>query len=252
MKINSDINVLGSLPDLNLINLFMNESMQSLNQNGGHRSYTAIKTDKSVKRFEKAIKLTFLHYNNSNTELLFKNIINAELISSDSLLMIFWNASSNNELLNYLNQNVYFPAFYSGRVSIKVDEVIACLKELKETEKDIQTWSDSTIEVTASKYLTLLKKFKLMNGSVNKTIVHPFLNDKMIMYFVYWICAVEQNGNILESNWLKYCFSEKQIFIERIMQKKFAKFIHLNYTGEKLKIQPIISYENIYYAITKS
>jgi len=60
MPINSDINVLGSLPDWNLIKVFLSEDMDSINEKGGIHTYTAIKTDKSVKRFEKAIKATLI------------------------------------------------------------------------------------------------------------------------------------------------------------------------------------------------
>lgn len=251
MTINSDINVLGSLPDLNLITLFLNDSIESLNKNGGHRSYTAIKTDKSVQRFENAITGTLINFKNKELEHIFRSIVTAEYISSDSLFLIFLNASNNNELLNYLNQSVFFPAMYGGRVGIKTTEVTACLNDLKQSEPDLQKWSDSTIETTASKYLTLLKKFNFMEGSVNKTISHTYLNDKMFVVFVYWLLTVEQKPNILESSWLKYCFLEKQSFIERVMQKKFSKYYNLNFNGEKMKIEPIINYQNIYNELTK-
>lgn len=252
MKINSDINVLGSLPDLNLIKVFMNESMQSLNQNGGYHSYTSIKTDKSVKRFENAIKATLLGFRNKEVELLFKSTVTAESISSDSLLIIFWNASFNNELLNHLNVKVFFPAFYSGRVTIKNDEIIACFNELKESENDLKKWSESTINITASKYLTFLKKFGLMEGSVNKSILHPHLSDKLFVLFVYWLLSIESVSNILNSNWLQYSFSEKNIFIERVLQKKYSKFFNILFTGDRMKIEPLISYKEIYNAVTKS
>ena len=251
MTINSDINVLGSLPDLNLITLFLNDSIESLNKNGGHRSYTAIKTDKSVQRFEKAITGTLINFKNKQLEHVFRSIVSVESISGDSLFLIFLNASNNNELLNYLNQSVFFPAMYSGRVGIKTTEVTACLNDLKQSEPDLQKWSDSTIETTASKYLTLLKKFNLMEGSLNKTITHTYLNDKMFVIFIYWLLTVEQKPNILESPWLKYCFLEKPSFIERVMQKKFSKYFNLNFNGEKMKIEPIINYQNIYNELTK-
>lgn len=251
MTINSDINVLGSLPDLNLISLFLNDSIKSLNKNGGHRSYTAIKTDKSVQRFEKAITGTLINFKNKESEHIFRTIITAESISKDSLFLLFLNASYNNELLDYLNQSVYFPALYSGRAVIKATEVVASLIELKQTETDLHKWSDSTIEVTASKYLTLLKKFHLMEGSLNKTITHTYLNDKMFVIFVYWLLTVEQKPNILESSWLKYSFSEKPFFLERVKQKKFTKYYNLNFNGDKLKIEPVISYQNLYDELTK-
>lgn len=249
MKINSDINVLGSLPDLNLINVFLNETIGSMRQNGGLQSYTTIKTDKSVKRYESAISETILKFSNERIEKLVKNILYVDGITNDSLLMLFWNASYNNELLTHLNEQVYFASFFSGRVSIKQDEVVACLKDLRETEPALKKWSDSTMRVTASKYLTLLKKFGLMQGGLNKSIVHPYLNDKMFIHFVYWICAVEVKPNIIESIWLKYSFSEKQFFVERVLQKKYAKYFQVSYTGDKLKIETSITYENIYNAI---
>lgn len=249
MIINTDLNILGGLPDWNLINVFLKESMVALRKGGGTHTYTSIKTDKSVKRFEKAISATLIKFCNAEVEALVRNTLTGEKVSNDSLLLLFWNASYNNELLNYLNTEIYFLAFYSGRISIKPDEVVACLKDLKEREIELKKWSDSTLKITASKYLTLLKKFHLMEGSLNKSIVHPYLNDKMFILFVYWLKAIESKSNLLESKWLKYSFCEKAVFIERLMQKKFAKYFQLNYTGDKLKIETTVPYEKIYHAI---
>jgi len=252
MNINSDINVLGSLPDWNLIQVFLSEDMVSIKEKGGIHTYTAIKTDKSVMRFEKAIKATFLSFKNSNSESIFLSVIKANAISNEVLFLLFWNASINNELLNYLNSKVFFPAFYSGRVSIKNDEVVACIKELKQSEKDLQKWSEITVTTTASKYLTLLKKFGLMEGSVNKSIVHPHLSDGLFVLFCYWVAAISDKPNLVDSPWLSYCFSEKQAFLDRLVLKKFSKYFNVVYTGDKLSIEPIIPYESIYEHITKS
>jgi hypothetical protein len=248
VKINSDINVLGSLPDWNLINVFLNDNIGSLRKVGGIHTYTAIKTDKSVKRFEKAISGSLIKFHKEDVEVMVRQVLGNENISNDSLLLIFWNASYNNELLNYLNTEIYFLAFYSGRISIKQDEVVACLKDLKEREIELKKWSDSTLQTTASKYLTLLKKFHLMEGSLNKSILHPYLNDKMFVLFVYWLTTIESKSNLIESEWLKYSFCERPVFIERLMQKKFAKYFLLNYTGDKLKIETTTPYEKIYHA----
>ncbi|MDD4150294.1 MAG: DUF1819 family protein [Bacteroidales bacterium] len=252
MKINSDINVLGSLPDWNLINVFLTENMYSIRSNGGIQSYTTIKTDKSVKRFEKAIKETFLKFKSNNTELIFKSIISNNGISSESLLFLFWNASQNNELLHYLNDKVFFPAFYSGRVSIKIEEVIACILELRQSEDDIKKWSELTINTTASKYLTLLKKFGLMEGSLNKTLLHPYITDEMFIIFTYWLTDINDWPNLLKGAWLQYGFSELQPFLDRLMQKKFSKYFNVVYTGDKLSIETLISYDLIYDDINKS
>ena len=250
MKLNSDINVLGSLPDWNLINVFLKDSIGAIQSSGGIHSYTTIKTDKSVKRFEKAISSTLIKFCNNDVENILRHILTGENISNDSLLLIFWNASFNNELLHYLNSQLYFNSFYSGRITIKPDEVAACLQDLKEREIELKKWATSTINTTASKYLTLLKKFNLMEGSVHKTILHPYLNDKMFVLFVYWLVAVETKPNLLESEWIQYSFSEIPTFVERVMQKKYIKYFHMIYTGDKLKIETIIPYDTIYHALT--
>lgn len=247
MKINSDINFLGGLPDWSLIGTFIKENMHSTQLSEEMQS--TIKTDKSVKRFLRAMLGSLLKFQNPEIKSLVSCIVNGENISHDSLIMLFWNASFNNELLAYLNNQTYFTSFYSGRISIKSDEIFACLKDLKEREIELKKWTDSTAKTLASKYLTMLKKFNLMAGSRTKTILHPYLSDKMFILYVYWLKAIETNPNILESNWLKYSFCEKPIFIERILQMKFSRFFELNYTGDKLKIETSIPYENIYDAV---
>ena len=246
MNINSDINVLGSILDLGLIDFLLKESTILLKGNESQQIYTSIKTIKSFKRFEKAINNTVIKFNNQNVEVLVRQVLENEGISFYGLRILFWNASFNNELLNYLNQQVYFPALYSGRVTIRSDEVLACLMDLKHTEISMQKLADSTIQTTASKYLTLLKKFNLMEGGAKKTISHHHMSDKELILFVYWILALEDINNILESRWLKYCFLEKGIFVQQIMQKKFMKFMNVIFTGDKLKIENNFSYEVIY------
>jgi hypothetical protein len=246
MVINTDLNILGGLPDWNLINVFLQKSENNLIANKDSHSFTAIKTDKSVKRFHKAITGTLIKFHNDDIEVLIRNILSHQNISNDSLLLIFWNASFNNELLHYLNSQIYFISFYSGRISIKQDEVLACLKDLQERESELKKWSVSTLKVTSSKYLTFLKKLNLMEGSLKKIILHPYINDKMFVLFIYWLKAVENKPNLLESEWLKYSFCEPNVFIERLMQKKFAAYFTLVYTGDKLKIETLHPYSSIY------
>lgn len=252
MNLNSDINVLGSLPDWNLIHVFSSEDMNTIKEKGGLHKYTSIKTDKSVKRFEKAIKSTLLSYKNKQIEDIFNTAIKLSGVTTETRLILYWNASTNNDLLSYLNEKVYFPAFYSGRISIKKEEIEACINELKETEPVLKKWTIETIKTTSRKYLTLLTKFGLMMGSADKKIVHPYLSDKMFILFTYWIAAITDKPNLVNSIWLKYCFNEKQALLDRLLQKKFSKYFNVVYTGDKLSIEPLIPYESIYEYISQS
>ena len=252
MTINTDINILGGLPDWNLIQIFLDENMDPIQEKGGIQSYTSIKTQRSVTLFEKAINRNLLTFKNNNIKSIVSKAINLDGITNDILIILFWNASANNDLLYYLNDQVYFPAFYSGRVALRKAEVLACIKDLREREQDLKKWSESTMEVTSSKYLTLMMKFGLMQGSAQKSIVHPYISDQLFVLFVYWLVAMADKPNLVDSPWLKYSFHEKLIFIERLMQNKFSKYYNVFYTGDNLKVEPVLPYEMIYEYATKS
>jgi hypothetical protein len=246
MKINSDINILGGLSDWNLVSVFLDDGNRALREEGGIHSFTAIKTDKSVSRFRKAITATLLHFRQEATRALVTAPLAANGITRESLLLLFWNASHNNDLLHYLNERVFFPAFYGGRVTIRKEEVEACINDLKASEESLKRWTAETINTTASKYLTLLKKFGLMEGAAEKKIVHPHLSDEQFILFVYWLAAVSGSSNLLKSNWLQYGFTELQHFLDRLLQKKYAKYFNVVYTGDRLMVEPLIPYEAVY------
>lgn len=249
MNINSDINVLGSLPDWNLIYIISQIRTSSSPNCQLNQSVTRIKTDKSIRRFESAINNTLIRTSNNYQSELISSFLSAERISNDSLYLLFWNASYNNELLGYLNENVLFPAFYSGRLTIMREEVIACIDDLATSEKYIQSWSDSTRKILASKYLTLLKKFNLMEGTLNKTFLSPYLSDKLFIVFVYWVKAIETTPNLLKSRWLKYSFFDYSYFLERIQLKKYAEYFHVTVNGDNLNVVTSILYSELYHAL---
>ncbi|RZM24957.1 MAG: DUF1819 family protein, partial [Pedobacter sp.] len=157
MNINSDINILGGLPDWNLITVFLSEDIKSIKTKGGIHSFTGVKTDKSVERFERAIKRTILKFKNTGLKQVFLTLIEGENLSSNTLLLLFWNASANNDLFKYLNETIFFPAFYGGRITVNKDEVEACINDLRSSENGLQKWTDETVKTVARKYLTLLK-----------------------------------------------------------------------------------------------
>lgn len=246
MNINTDINVLGSLPDFTLIKYYFEAKYELISE----KENTTIKTEKSIKRFKKAIESTFIAFKNEKIKTLFEALIRNEGISNDFLYLLFWNASVNNELLHAINTNVYFEAFYNGRVALRVDEIASYLNDLKNTEPQLIKWSQSTINITASKYLTLLKKLRLLEGKQTKTILHPFLNDKMFVIFIYWITAISKGSNLLKSEWLKYGFMETELLLERLKKKSFSDYFNIYYTGDNLKIETKIEYGKLYEIIT--
>lgn len=245
MDINTDINIIGGMPDYNLIRVYIAGEANDKTSDEIQREYTSIKTEKAFKRFQSAIDKSMNTFKTLELKHMIQNLCSAEAYGETLSLMFFWNMSLNNEMFNYLNETVYFPVLFSGRTVITADEVLLCLKELKLKEEGLKKWSDTTMEITASKYLTVLKKLGLLDGAIKKKIVYKNLSEKQFILFLYWLMQAEESTNLSDSRWMKYCFMEKQFFIEKCLQPKYMKFINLTYNGEILRAEPTIQYKEI-------
>lgn len=247
MLINTNINIIGGLPDFNLIRYFLFENKSDVKN---HSEYTTIRTLKSVKRFKKAIRESFVSSNddlNTISQLLIKNENPTKI--NFALFLIF---SVNNDLFHYLNENVFFPIYYSGRKIIKKEEVLICLKDLQKKIDALNSWSESTINSTASKYLTLLKKFGLLSGIRNKEIVYKNLSSEEFIIFIYFLSIVDQNSNKINSNWIKYSFNENDFFVKKVMDRKLIPFFEIKFNGDNLKLVPTINFDKLYEKLKSS
>lgn len=232
MDINSDINILGGVPDYNLIRVYIAGEAKDKSSDEIQREYTTIKTEKAFKRFQRAIDKSMNSFKTAELRDMIQTLCSMEALDETMLLLFFWNMSVNNEMFAYLNEQVYFPILFSGRIIVTAEEVLACLKELKQEEEALQKWSDSTMKIIASKYLTVMKKLGLLDGGIKKKIVYKNLSDKQFLLFVYWLMQAEETTNLSDSSWMKYGFMEKPCFIERCLQNKDRQFINISFNGD--------------------
>lgn len=245
MDINSDINIIGGVPDYNLIRIYIAGEAKDKSSDEIQREYTTIKTEKAFRRFQRAIDKSMNSFKTVELKYMIQTLCNTQSLDDTMLLLFFWNMSLNNEMFAYLNERVYFPVLFSGRTVVTAEEVLACLKELKHEEEVLQKWSDSTMNIIASKYLTVMKKMGLVDGGIKKRIVYKNLSDKQFILFIYWLMQAEESTNLSDSIWMKYGFMEKQYFIERCLQNKYRPYININFNGEILRAEPIMNYEEI-------
>lgn len=244
MVINTNINIIGGLPDFNLIKYFFLNDKEIQKK---HFEFTAIRTEKSVNRFKKAIVEAF-DVQNQNVRIMFTEFLRNESIENLNYLL-FLLFSFNNYLFNYLNNNVFFPVYFSGRKYIKKEEVLMCMKDLRKSNEELKSWSESTIETTASKYLTLLKKFGLLAGFQKKEIVYKNPSFEEFVVFNYLLSVFEENSNKYNSDWIPYSFYEKDFYIQKILDKKLMPLLEINFNGDNLKIKNITNYKDLYYAL---
>lgn len=247
MNINSNINILGGLPELELIKTFI---LGFDNQGKSHNEYSDIRTLKAVNRFKKAIKDSFVS-GNENINNLFLPLLKEKNINENQyfLFLLF---SFNNDLFKYLNDTVFLPVYYSGRRIIKREEVEICLRDLQKNNEILASWSGSTITTTASKYLTLLKKFGLLSGVQKKEIVYKNLSSEEFLVFLYFLTIAEENSNKINSEWIKYSFYENEFFLQKVLEKQLLRYIEVQYNGDNLKLKPIVNYDKLYETLKSS
>lgn len=242
MPYNTDINIIGSIPNYQLIL----KTLKMYSKNSDKIEEMIIKnnefdfrTEKSRKRFLSGVESAFLNFKNEEHKKLIKNIFDTKLTSENENMILFWQFLINNKLFFDITKEVFLKEYYSGKVSFSKEYVIAFIKYLISKDDDLKgKWAESTIATIASKYLTILKKLDLLEGSNIKRFKNIYLSDESFLLFLQIIKKVEPlNINILKSIYLNFSFISEENFIFRL--KSFAKkgLLNMNFDGKILKIE---------------
>ena len=133
MNYNTDINIIGSIPDYHLIYkslplLYAKDEM--LEKILVADNEFNLRTEKSRKRFLSVLSSAFVTDNESLND--FVGLLFAEqTIDEESKgIILFWLFSINNQLFLELNRDVFLKYLYQGRAELPVTDVIAYLKDV--------------------------------------------------------------------------------------------------------------------------
>ena len=232
---NTDINILGSIPDYNLIIESLITEFKKQDSNFGNFIF---RTANTMPRFQSAIKNNFFQFADLEHKNLFLKAITDETLSSDSkLIVLFWQLLYSNELFKQITKEVFFRFFYSGRATITREDVLIYIKYLKENNPSLQEWSINTIEIVASKYLTILKKLNLLGGKVSKEINHPYLEDPLFVYFVRYIMLLHPGKKILQNPYIQTGFMDISMIITRLKRIENFAYWDINQIGNDINIE---------------
>ena len=126
-------------------------------------------------------------------------------------------------------------AVYSGRITITAEEVTSFLRFIKETEKGELDWSEVTIKISGSKYLTIMKKLGLADGAIKKTIVHPVITNNLFVYFIRFIQTVSDDKT-LHNPYMIFSFSEEPIIVSRLKKIENIQYWDISQIGNEITI----------------
>lgn len=250
MIYNTDINIIGSIPDYHLIfkalPLLINdpEGLENILVTNNEFDF---RTEKSRKRFLSALNSAFISKNKSIDELAAKLMYLFNKDENEQSIVLFWLFSFNNKLFFELNRDVFLKYYFQGRSELPKEAVIAYIKDLISRELELKgKWSEITIDTIASKYLTILKKLKLVEGNQKKKFTLIRVSDELLAVFIHLIDVLEsKKGNFLEDELQNFTFISKENILERLKRIGKKDWIKLNFNGVTLHVEPVFDNNTI-------
>jgi len=256
---NTHLNIIAGIPDLSLIN-------EVLKYSKGEKKITVpdgtindlcnrygIRTQKAMARFIRAINKTYNVYENSNHQQLFQKLIGNDNFSSVKSSVLFFQMAINNSLFYDMTINVYCKQYFAGKLHTQIDNYYTYIDSLRENHVDINNWSDSTIKIISSKYLTLLKKFGLLEGKAKKTFKSVMLDDLTLVCLIYLIKSLDDGTlNIFESRYFPLFLMSREIFLKQVKNIAKVDYFEITTLGYDLRIDLKYSFQEIIDVLTKN
>lgn len=242
-KLNSNASIIGSLPSFEVIYEIihfasLDKSREDIIERFSSTNLFNKRTEESRLRILRAIENSILQFKNEQHKNFIFYTYSLKKFKDNYPFILFLQLLANNELFYLITKNVYLKNYFSGRLFIKNEDVVSYIYFLKEKNKDLQKWTDSTIKTTSSKILTLLKKFGLLEGSQKKEIKHVILSFEQKVILLNFILAVEpETVNILESKFIDFFFIEKSNVINLLKDIKLTQYFDLYFTSDSIKIK---------------
>ena len=235
VKYDSGINVIGSIPDYSSMISFICEYCS--NQPESEKSFS-FRTHKTFTRFLAAINTSILRFANQNHKQLFLSALSDDSYSQrEKELVLFWQLTYGNLLFRRITEEVFMKAVNQGRTTLSAIDILSLLHHIKETETGELTWSEATLKITASKYLTILKKLDLADGTITKEIRHPIITSQLFVWFIKWMIAVSPQDNHINNPMAVFSFYDKSSLIARLKKIEFTPVWNITQMGDDVIIE---------------
>lgn len=231
-KYDTGINILGSIPDYAEMIQYIVSSADAVDD-----ANFSFRTSRSTERFRTAIAAHLMQFASDKHRAYFIETLKREDLSlQNKYLILFWQLTYTNALFRRITEEVYMKAVYQGRTYITAEEILAFMHYLKEQEPDDLTWSEATLKITGSKYLTLLKKLGLLGGAIKKTILHPLVSNELFVYFIRFAQLVCPQDRTLHNPYMKFSFQDEDMLIKRLKDIDNMAYWDITQIGKDITI----------------
>ena len=232
-KYDSGVNIMGSVPNYNMMLDYISDTYGITEGSSGAFEF---RTEKSLQRFVSAIESCILRFKNAeHKKMFFEAIAKKDFSVQERLMVLFWQLTYSNLLFSRITAEVFMKAVYAGRVTITAEEVTSFLRYIKESEPGELDWSEDTIKISGSKYLTIMKKLGLADGAIKKTIIHPVITTGLFVYFIRFVQTITDDRT-LHNPYMIFSFSEEQTIISRLKKIDNIQYWDIAQIGNEITI----------------
>ncbi len=244
------INIIGGLRDCGLlygaIESHFNKD-DSLRELISERNEFNLRTEKSRTRIERAINESFLDFKSQDHEDLIQSIFTGNAPLHEKQLILLWQFTLSNRLFREITLQVFIKGYFSGRINLTKDDIIAYLKEFLVQNKQLELdWSESTISTLSTKYLNLMTKFNFLEGARKKSYRHTNISSESLVLFLYFTQLYAPNSsNILTNDLLPLSFVTQEDIQDRLKKLSIKGLFNMNFNGVALNIELTHSFKGI-------
>ena len=253
-KYNTDINIIGSIKDLNVIERALKAHFtedDSINSLIKDRNEFVYNTNKTTSRIASGIESAFVNFKNDKHSDLYKILFTNNY--SDELLKyaIFLQFAINNSLFLLITNEVFIKTLMSGRIGIKTDDIYSYLKNALDTGliKDVK-WSESTIKIIPTKYLNFMGKLGFVD---EKTKEFKYISLSSASFYLFLLVSniYSESNNVFQSKLLPLCFMSHESIISKAKYLGQNEYIDMNYNGDMLNIDFKNNIKEVFDALSK-
>ena len=246
----TSINVIGGLKDSSAIyraiKSYFSED-DTLDELISERNEFNLRTERSRMRVKRAIKQTFLQFKNQEHKDLIQSLFQSNISLPEKELILFWQFALSNRLFREISSKVFIKAYFSGRISLSKDDIIAYLKEFLTQSKQLKLdWSESTINSLSTKYLNLMTKLNFLEGVRTKSFRHIKTSGESLVLFLYFAKLYDpENSNILQNDMLPLSFVAPEDIKDRLKKLSLKGFFNMNFNGVIMNIELTHNFKGI-------
>ena len=238
------INVIGGLKDCSIIY----HAVDSFFADGNLRSDNTVvlRTEKSRKRVQVAIKEGVLKFYNQEHKELLESIFKSYMPTHEKEMVLFWQFALCNRLFREISLDVFLKIYFSGRATISKEDIAGYLKDLiNRNENSKIKWTENTTMTLATKYLNFLTKLSILEGERTKTVRNIKLSSELLVLFLYFVRIYDKRNNILQNEMLPFSFVSRDDFSAKLKKLALKGFFNMNFTGNVLNVELTHSYQGI-------